>query len=231
MRNKKIEITASKRMRFVLALSAITIMASGCGQQAYREDGEDDGQSLVGGGGSILPGNGGVVDPVSGVATVGDPLANANSDYSWHFKVTGSGYGTPIGSSGPMHVIVDNKIKIRITAGDGLPLSGSGWSIGFNCEKFTVKVGNVTKTAFVKKTSYQSVPNDPCASAGTSWTGDFSGAFDTGGGEANVVISNAYYDNCRLQGGYGPYYGGCGPMTAVYSTHSVDANMEVFVDQ
>jgi hypothetical protein len=169
---------------------------------------------------------------------VGDPLANANADYSWHLKSTGSGYGSPIGG-GSMHIIVDSKVKIRITAGDGLPLSGSGWSIGFNCQKFTVKVGNITKTAFVKKANYTDMPLqnhwmtfDPCASAGTSWTGDFSAAFNNGAGETDVIVSNAYYDNCRQfdPSGWGPYYGGCS-MSALYSGHSMDTNMEVFVDQ
>lgn len=212
MWNWKLKSTASA----LLALgtfSALSLTAISCGQAdpTVINDGDMGGSQ----GGSF------------GGDTTIDPSLQPN--YAWHFKITGS--GTAAATNGAaLKVQTDTTIKVRIQAGDGLPMQPGGYSIGFNCELFRVTVGTVTKTAFVKKQSYQSVQNDPCVGASTTWASDFSNTLAPGHGDVSIKINGAMYDNCRLQGGYGPYYGGCGPLTTVYSTHPVDGKLDVFTN-
>jgi hypothetical protein len=199
----KAEITRSRILGALMALAAIgtaSLATVGCGK---GPDGPDSDSSAGFGGDTTI-----------------DPGISPSDE--WHFKITGHGSATSTDGRS-LKALTDTTLKVRIKA-------GAGGSFGFNCELFRVTVGNMTKSAFVKKTNYQAPPSDPCAGAATSWTADFSNALAPGHGDVSIQIDGAMYDNCRLQGGYGAYYGGCTPLIDVYGTHTVDGNLEVFTN-
>jgi hypothetical protein len=247
MKNRKIEMSASKRVRYTLAFAMIAAIASGCGQSAYREDEEanagSDGGGTIFNGGSV---GGNVVDSVTGAPVTSDPTANLIPNQQFHFKTIGTGMARLVSGSGSLRTnTADSRILIKLTAGSGLPLSSSsGWNIGFNCQQFTIKVGSVTMDAFVKKANYSTAyarayfPGmpDPCANAPTVWVGDFSEALAGGPNSFPIEINNAYYDNCAIyESYYGPRNGGCGDggggLRSAHSTHPMDARIKVYIDQ
>jgi hypothetical protein len=191
------------------SLGAMAFAAIGCGKSPSSAGGTATDTGVPGGDASVPSG------------TV--------PQFSKRFKITGGGTAVPL-SSGSLKVTTDSLLTVRISAGQGLPLSGGyGQSVGFNCELFHVTVGNITKPAFVKKAGYPAGAGDPCAGATDTWTADFSHALSPGHGDVPILINGPLYDNCRLTGGYGVYVGGC-PLTTVYQTHSVDGLVEAFTD-
>lgn len=229
MKNRKIKILKSKRFALALALAAVASLGTGCGQQAYDET--DGGTSSTSSGGSTpIPTYTGTSIPSPTPTTT---TTNGSPNYSFHFQVQGTGYASQIGGGG-MQVSTDTVLSISVTAGNGLQLPGTGYTVGFNCEMFNIKVGNDSQTAFVKKSNYTDfmllygyMSYDPCESANTTWTADFSSSLSPGHGAVNIQVNGTQYDNCRLNGDV--YDGGCG-MSSVYSTHLVDGFLQVTTD-
>jgi hypothetical protein len=230
----KIEFSKPMRARLALALLAITVAAAGCGQQVVRED---DATSSASGGTTTVLGNG-TTTVSNGVTSVVDStLDGLDPNYSFHVETKGSANGINMISGHNLGFTVNSVIKVRVKAGDGnIQLGGSGsgygYSYAFNCQKFTVTIGNITKPVFVKKANYAASYNDPCASAVTEWTGDFSLATSTGQHDQTLIVSGMQTDNCARwdPSGYGPYYAGC-PIAAVTNSNQIyDAYIEIYTD-
>jgi hypothetical protein len=221
----------SKRLALALALAATGALVSGCGQQAYSENGSSTPTGTPDGSGNPT-GTGTGTAPGYPYPTPTATTTNSNSspNYEFHFETTGTGQAQQVGG-GAMTVSTDSTLQVSITAGNGMPLNGTGYSVGFNCQQFTIRIGNVTTTAFVKKQNYYDfafyqgyMSYDPCANAPSTWTYDFSSALSPGHGPETITISNMYIDNCRLYGD--PYDGGCG-LAAAYSSYQVDGYIAV----
>lgn len=211
--------------RHVLALALVAILAPGCGQQT--------------------PNNVGTTATVAATSTAGAPTgslttgSNGSPNYDFHFQITGSSNAEQVGG-GSLEVSTDTVLSLSLTAGTFLQINGaSGYqSSAYNCQAFTIKVGNVVQQAFVKKTNYTDIYasdwQDPCANAPTTWTGDFSAALGPSHGPVSITINNAQYDNCRVYTYNGAVYsdptdGGC-PLSSLYSTHTMDGFLAVTTD-
>lgn len=246
MKNNKTKIFKSKRFALALALLTVAALGSGCGQQAYDENTGNAG-GTSGSTGSSTGGTTTTTTSTSGTTpTVTTTNTNSSPNYSFHFEMTGQGTATQVGG-GSLTVSTDTVLQVSVTAGNGIPLAGSGFTPGFNCEMFNIQVGDVQETAFVKKQNYTDYPlmyefefSDPCQNAQTTWTYDFSSALAPGHSNVPIVINGAQYDNCRkLDAGSNYYYlytgtpavevGGC-PMDTVYSSHTVDGFIQVTTD-
>jgi hypothetical protein len=120
----------------------------------------------------------------------------------------------------------DSRLLVTVRAGFPTVIPGTGFTAGFSCVRYRVRVGSKTMTAFVTN-SGQNVTFGPCAGARTFVTLDFSDQLYPGHPAMTVRISSPEYDNCRL---YGNVYGSGCPITAVYSTHVVTGSIEVQTD-
>jgi hypothetical protein len=210
----------------IAGLASISV-AAGCGQAP--------GVPTVGTGSTTTTTT---TTPQSG-GTVGSTTSpyGSSPNYDFHFGVTGSGTATQVGGGG-LTVATDTLLQVTLTAGDGgQQVGNTGFTAGFNCEKFNIKVGTVTQSVFVAVPGYQDYmfaangDVDPCYGAPTSFSYDFSSALGTGHtGSVNIIINSAKYDNCRTDNQ--PDYGGCGSssLTSVYYTDSVDGYLQVFTD-
>jgi hypothetical protein len=185
-------------------------------------------------------GAGAVATPTPYPSYTPPPTVAGSPNYSFHIEEEAGGNAYPVSGGSNLQITTDTTLTITLMAGYGVPVNdGSGYTYGFNCEQFDIIVGNVSKTAFVKKQSYTDVPlekgwmnYDPCEFAQTSWTGDFSAALGPGHQTVTIQVSNGMYDNCRLfDSGYfeGIYFGGC-VLSQVFSSHLVDAFLYAFTN-
>jgi hypothetical protein len=233
--NMKKEILKTKSkysaIALTLALATMAALTCGCGQQAYSEGTVGGGTTITGGGITTTTGTNGNNPLVNPIATT--TTSNGSPNYSFHFQTTGSGNASQVGG-GSMAISTDTVLRVSMTAGNGLPLAGTGYTVGFNCEQFNIKIGNITQTAFVKKNNYSDfmlqygyMSYDPCAGAQTTWSYDFSGALGPGHNSLNIQINGTQIDNCRLYSD--PYDGGC-VMAAQYSSYASDGYIAVTTD-
>jgi hypothetical protein len=231
MMNRKTENQKAKRFQVALAAAALAVLISGCGQTAYQEAGNNGGNG--GGGNTGGNGGGGTGGGNTGGGNTGGTnggTTNSVPTATYSFKMTGSGNAVTT-TGGSMNVSTNTLLKVAVSTGQHYGINGaSGYTVGFNCEQFTVTVLGESQTVFVKApnyVNYYTPYNDPCASAQTSATLDFSDRLGPGHNSVTIQVSNAMYDNCRLYND--PYNGGC-PMTSVYSTHTVGGQLQVFTN-
>ena len=237
MKTNQKPIRKSNRLTLVLALAAVAALGSGCGQQAYNEAG-------TAGGTTGTPSTGttgtGTTSGITGTTTP-NPIAtstttNSSPNYSFHFETTGQGNATQVGSTGAMRVTADSVLQVSVTAGNGMQLGTTGYTVGFNCEQFNITVGSLTETALVKKANYTDwmleygwMSYDPCEYASTTWSYDFSPALSVGRSESlAITINGMQTDNCHANG-Y-PDDGGCGMTSVTLSNYSVDGFISVVAD-
>lgn len=227
---------ASESMRnqkywMALGLMTLSAIATGCGSSAYPERVSNTGGSQTGGsggtGGGVNPGSGGNGSTGGSGSPSGGGIQYATANYTRDFVITGSGTYTS-----PAINTFDSKFIVKFRAGSPQPLSGTGYTIGFNCLRYTVTVLGDSRQVLVKRAGY--VPfsaNDPCAGAEDVATIDYSGRLSSGTHSINIKISNMQYDNCRKYN-Y-PQSGGC-PIEGLYNNgtpHSAQGRFEATYNQ
>jgi hypothetical protein len=202
-----------------LAASLAVSAGTGCGQTPLA-DPSDPSLPAPGTGSGIVP------DPGFEI-----PAGMVPSD-EFYFKVFGQSLATQ--ENGAQIVVsTDTQLLLALEAGQGLPLGG--FTIGFNCEWFRIRVGGVARLAFVKKASYPFLnwPNyDPCAAAKTTWADDFSTALTPGHGPITIKIDQAQYDNCAgydRPGFVGVNNGGC-VLHSVYPSHGITGYLKAYTN-
>ncbi|MGK5083323.1 hypothetical protein WDW37_08445 [Bdellovibrionota bacterium FG-1] len=223
------QVQRKQKIATLLTLLGLATLLSACGSSAYPE----------GSGTGSAPGNQTTSPtPDTPVYTSATPTPTpaatsavqvGTSDQTFSFVIDGT---TPYTSP---KVSTDSVLKVVVTAGDEQTLAGTGYTVGFNCEKFTITVLGQSTTAFVKRPNYTDAwlnywGSDPCASAQESVTLDFSGRLAQGHNQVTIQVSNPMYDNCRTS--YDVSRGGC-PLSSLYTSgihHTVGGNIDVQVN-
>jgi hypothetical protein len=171
-------------------LSLITGVTSGCGQTAYNEG---TGGTPAASTGNVWDSGTGAVDNT--VTSITDSIAGVVKSTNQTFVIKGAASGT---TSQSFSIKTDSALKIVVSAGSAQKLGSTGYTVGFNCQRYQISALGSTQEAFVLRSGYTpSSSADPCYDAKKSVTLDFSELLTTGHGAVTVSVTNGEYDNCR----------------------------------
>lgn len=231
MRNRPIKFKKAIRVSMTLGLLSLSAIIVGCGSTAYREGVDNTGGASTGPGTAPVTPTTGAGTGTSGGTTTTTNTQVATANFSYTFQLTG-GQATTMTSSAtnpvPMRVSTDTLLRVKVRAGNPVTFQTAGWAVGFNCQRFTVTVEGQSLEAFVLRQGYTpTVASDPCFSAESVATLDFSGRLSPGHGAITLEASGAQYDNCHYYNE--PRAGGC-PVHQVYSTHRIEGKFEIEVN-
>jgi hypothetical protein len=127
----------------------------------------------------------------------------------------------------------DNILRIEISATSPGSIDGTGYSIPFDCLKYSVKVGSSTRSILTSTTG-NDITSGVCKGAKANPVINFdTEAQKAGHGAFTATITAETYDNCRKR--MNPWYGqgeywetGC-TLNQVYKTHQISGTIKVYV--
>ncbi len=219
----------------IASIAALPLALSACGATTYRGPADAPGTLPTLPIPTTLP-----TDPT----TTGAPSTTAS------FSMNGVGSAQPSWSSaGRVSISTDNVLKIKITAGQAgaLTLSSGGTNVftaNYSCVSYVVTVNG--RSVRTKNLLANGVASTYCPDGVTDQTIDFSDRLSAGGDAPTVVVSDPRYDfYCQIWHGCqtypNMYYSQCSgfsynyyntycPSRAVYKTHSVTGNLEIYTN-